>query len=35
MAEQSVIVVGGGQAGLMATLKIAEKGYKVKLFSLV
>ena len=35
MAEQSVIVVGGGLAGLMATLKIAEKGYKVKLFSLV
>ncbi len=29
------IVVGGGLAGLMATIKIAEKGGKVKLFSLV
>lgn len=35
MAEQKVIVVGGGLAGLMATLRIVEKGYKVDLFSLV
>ncbi|NLL19206.1 MAG: succinate dehydrogenase flavoprotein subunit [Clostridia bacterium] len=35
MASQKVIVVGGGLAGLMATLRIVEKGYKVDLFSLV
>lgn len=31
----SYIVVGGGLAGLMATIKLAEAGKKVKLFSLV
>ncbi|HHY60279.1 MAG TPA: succinate dehydrogenase flavoprotein subunit [Clostridia bacterium] len=35
MAPQKVIVVGGGLAGLMATLRIAEKGIPVDLFSLV
>ncbi|MDA8234719.1 MAG: succinate dehydrogenase flavoprotein subunit [Clostridia bacterium] len=30
-----IIVVGGGLAGLMATVKAAEAGYKVDLFSLV
>lgn len=34
-APRSVIVVGGGLAGLMATMKLAEAGHKVKLFSLV
>lgn len=33
--KQEFIVVGGGLAGLMATIKIAETGAKVKLFSLV
>lgn len=35
MKKDEYIVVGGGLAGLMATIKIAEKGGKVKLFSLV
>lgn len=35
MQKEEVIVVGGGLAGLMATIKIAEAGGKVKLFSLV
>ncbi|RRJ61743.1 succinate dehydrogenase flavoprotein subunit [Paenibacillus oralis] len=35
MAKQSVIVVGGGLAGLMATIKSAEAGVPVHLFSLV
>ncbi|GAW93571.1 succinate dehydrogenase flavoprotein subunit [Calderihabitans maritimus] len=35
MAEQKIIVVGGGLAGLMATMKAAERGVKVDLFSLV
>lgn len=35
MPTQKVIVVGGGLAGLMATLRIVEKGYRVDLFSLV
>ncbi|PNB76109.1 hypothetical protein C1X30_34060, partial [Pseudomonas sp. FW305-BF6] len=30
-----VIIVGGGLAGLMATIKAAEAGTKVDLFSLV
>src|SRR6188508_2752820 len=30
-----IAVVGGGLAGLMATIKIAELGWKVDLFSLV
>lgn len=33
--NRSFIVVGGGLAGLMATIKIAEAGCRVKLFSLV
>ncbi|MBX7133325.1 MAG: succinate dehydrogenase flavoprotein subunit [Fimbriimonadaceae bacterium] len=35
MAQKTVIVVGGGLAGLMTTLKLAEAGVKVQLFSLV
>lgn len=35
VAQRTVIVVGGGLAGLMSTMKLAEAGYKVKLFSLV
>jgi succinate dehydrogenase / fumarate reductase flavoprotein subunit len=33
--DRKVIVIGGGLAGLMATLKLAEGGQKVDLFSLV
>jgi succinate dehydrogenase / fumarate reductase flavoprotein subunit len=35
VANQKVIVVGGGLAGLMATIKLAEAGVHVDLFSLV
>jgi len=35
VAEQRLIVVGGGLAGLMATIKIAEAGVGVDLFSVV
>ncbi|MEH7125640.1 succinate dehydrogenase flavoprotein subunit [Bacillus sp. JJ1773] len=35
MAKGKVIVVGGGLAGLMATIKVAESGTPVELFSLV
>ncbi|AWB45846.1 succinate dehydrogenase flavoprotein subunit [Paenibacillus sp. CAA11] len=35
MAKQSIIIVGGGLAGLMATIKAAEAGVHVALFSLV
>lgn len=35
MAKQSIIIVGGGLAGLMATIKAAEAGVPVQLFSLV
>jgi succinate dehydrogenase / fumarate reductase flavoprotein subunit len=35
MAQTNVIVVGGGLAGLMATIKAAEAGAHVDLFSLV
>ena len=35
MAKNKVVVVGGGLAGLMATLKIAEAGIPVDLFPLV
>ncbi len=35
MSKGKIIVVGGGLAGLMATIKAAEKGTPVDLFSLV
>lgn len=35
MAKRKVIVIGGGLAGLMATIKAAEAGVHVDLFSLV
>ncbi len=35
MAKSKLIVVGGGLAGLMATIKAAEEGTPVELFSLV
>ncbi|MED1204843.1 succinate dehydrogenase flavoprotein subunit [Heyndrickxia acidicola] len=35
MSKGKIIVVGGGLAGLMATIKIAEEGKQVDLFSLV
>ncbi|MCL6575591.1 succinate dehydrogenase flavoprotein subunit [Kyrpidia sp.] len=35
MGQQKVIVVGGGLAGLMTTIKVAEAGVPVDLFSLV
>lgn len=35
MANQKIIVVGGGLAGLMSTIKAAEAGVHVDLFSLV
>ncbi|MEI8195461.1 MAG: FAD-binding protein, partial [Phycisphaerae bacterium] len=35
MAQKRVIVVGGGLAGLSATIKLAEDGVPVDLFSLV
>lgn len=35
MSNQRIIVVGGGLAGLMSTIKIAETGTSVDLFSLV
>ncbi|MFD2169062.1 succinate dehydrogenase flavoprotein subunit [Tumebacillus lipolyticus] len=35
MSNQRVIVVGGGLAGLMATIKVCESGIPVDLFSLV
>src|SRR6478735_2786375 len=35
MSNGKIIVVGGGLAGLMATIKIAESGKQVDLFSLV
>lgn len=35
MSKGKVIIVGGGLAGLMATVKVAEEGTPVELFSLV
>ncbi|WP_050615983.1 succinate dehydrogenase flavoprotein subunit [Bacillus testis] len=35
MSKGKIIVVGGGLAGLMATIKAAEQGKQVELFSLV
>ncbi|WP_068777937.1 succinate dehydrogenase flavoprotein subunit [Paenibacillus sp. GM2] len=35
MSKQSIVVVGGGLAGLMATIKAAEAGVQVHLFSIV
>lgn len=34
-SDLPIIVVGGGLAGLMATIRVAEQGHKVRLFSLV
>lgn len=34
-AQRTIVVVGGGLAGLMATMKLAEAGHRVKLISLV
>lgn len=34
-AQRTVVVVGGGLAGLMTAMKLAEAGVKVKLFSVV
>ncbi len=31
----NIIVVGGGLAGLMATMRLGERGHKIKLFSIV
>ncbi|MEG1822276.1 MAG: FAD-dependent monooxygenase, partial [Clostridiales bacterium] len=31
MSEKKVIVVGGGLAGLMSTIKLVERGIKVDL----
>ncbi|ALC81947.1 MULTISPECIES: succinate dehydrogenase flavoprotein subunit [Bacillus] len=35
MSNSSIVIVGGGLAGLMATIKAAEAGTRVKLFSIV
>mgnify|MGYP005609536009 CR=1 FL=1 len=35
LSKGKIIVVGGGLAGLMATIKAAEEGTQVELFSLV
>jgi len=35
MSERAIVVVGGGLAGLMATIRICELGWPVKLFSYV
>ena len=35
MRQPKIIVVGGGLAGLMATIKVAEAGVPVELFSIV
>ncbi len=34
-AQRTIVVVGGGLSGLMTTMKLAEAGHKVKLFSVV
>lgn len=34
-SQRKIVVVGGGLAGLMTTMKLAEAGHKVQLFSLV
>jgi succinate dehydrogenase / fumarate reductase flavoprotein subunit len=34
-SQRTVVVVGGGLAGLMTTMKLAEAGHRVKLFSVV
>src|SRR5580704_14839231 len=35
MTQPKIIVVGGGLAGLMATIRVAESGVPVDLFSIV
>ena len=34
-SQKTIVVVGGGLAGLMTTMKLAEAGHKVQLFSIV
>ena len=35
MKQPKIIIVGGGLAGLMATIRVAESGVPVELFSIV
>ena len=35
MSQPKIIIVGGGLAGLMATIRVAEAGVPVDLFSIV
>jgi succinate dehydrogenase / fumarate reductase flavoprotein subunit len=35
MRHPKIIVVGGGLAGLMATIRVAEHGVRAELFSIV
>lgn len=35
MSNRAIIIVGGGLAGLMATIRVCEQGHPVKLFSYV
>jgi succinate dehydrogenase / fumarate reductase flavoprotein subunit len=35
MSKEKIVIVGGGLAGLMATIKAAEAGFQVDLFSVV
>ena len=35
MRQPKIIIVGGGLAGLMAAIRVAESGVEVELFSIV